>query len=85
MILYVFYCLQHGDCFLSNGNIPHHNPCRTQNGCRCELIASVTQTGDLVSRVGGLARYFNQANDGYHVEYLQKLIDDNNDMYHISG
>lgn len=74
---YVFYCLQYGDCFLSNGNNPPHD--------NCELIAGVTQTGELVSYVGDLSRYFDQANDGYQVEYLQKLIDDNIDLNNISG
>lgn len=62
----VFYCRQYGDCHLTKENNPPHD--------HCQLIATVTQNGDLMSHVGDLSNYFDKSGDGYKIEYLQSLI-----------
>ena len=77
----IWYCLVHGDCHITDRFIVPLDPCftspshtRDQNKwrsfCICEQIATC-HLGEIVSNVGDLRKYFDDANDGYKMEYLE--------------
>tara|TARA_R110001592_G_scaffold223944_1_gene479444 strand:+ start:695 stop:1153 length:459 start_codon:yes stop_codon:yes gene_type:complete len=69
----VWYCLIHGDCHITDRYVSPINPCNTERGCICEMIATVH--GDhIVPYVKDLERYFDDANDGYTFHHLESEL-----------
>ena len=77
----VWYCLIHGDCHITDRFVTPTDPCFTtppypgtyRNFCICEQIA--TCHGDqIVSNVGDLRKYFDDAADGYTLEHLDQTL-----------
>ena len=77
----VWYCLVHGDCHITDIKTTPMDPCFTSPGdpdkwrsfCICEQIATCCE-GEIISNVGDLRKYFDDANDGYKMEYLENEL-----------
>ena len=69
----IWYCLIHGDCHITDRYVTPKNPCGTQKQCICELIATVNDDR-VMSTVGDLKKYFDNANDGYTVSHLESEL-----------
>lgn len=78
----VWYCLVHGDCHITDIRTTPMDPCFTspshtrdpnkwRSFCICEKIATC-RMDRIFSNVGDLRKYFDDANDGYKMEYLEK-------------
>ena len=80
----VWYCLVHGDCHITDIFTTPTDPCFTspshtrdpnnwRSFCICEQIA--TCHGDqIVSNVGDLRKYFDDAADGYTLQSLEQTL-----------
>ena len=67
----IWYCLIHGKCHISDRYMPPKDPCNVETDCICEQIAT-HQSGSIISNVGDLNRYFDDASDGYTTEKLEE-------------
>ena len=74
----IWYCLVHGDCHITDRFTTPMDPCFTSSQdpknprcfCICEQIATC-HLGEIVSNVGDLNKYFDDANDGYTMQHLE--------------
>ena len=78
--MFVWYCIYHGDCIITEDNKTPNNPCNTDKGCHCELIYEINDSGWF--RKGrsshiSIERYFDLMCDGYKLEYLERLVAEN--------
>ena len=80
-MVFVWYCIYHGDCVITEDGIKPNNPCNTDEDCYCEMIYEIKNSG-LWCRMGrsshiNIERYFDLMCDGYKLEYLERLVEEN--------
>ena len=71
----IWYCLIHGDCHITDSctSLETSGPCKAHSSCICEQIATY-KSGEIISNVGDLVRYFDDADDGYKLEFLEREL-----------
>ena len=77
----VWYCLVHGDCHITDILTTPMDPCFTsprdpsnpRSFCICEQIATCL-SAEIISNVGDLRKYFDDANDGYTIQHFENEI-----------